>query len=57
MEHVKINIEEQIERCRRLAAQLTDDEMRKSLEELAECYEAKLKRERGGGGEAFMLRR
>jgi hypothetical protein len=48
-----IQLKEQIARCRRLARELTDDEMRQSLEELAAEYEAKLKR-RGGG---FMLRR
>jgi hypothetical protein len=46
-------IEQQIERCRRLASMITDVDVRQSLEELAVEYEAKLKR-RGGG---FMLRR
>ena len=45
---------EQIERCRRLANFLTDDEMRQALEELAEDYEARLKRRKRGDG--FMLR-
>lgn len=57
MEDLKIDIAEQIERCRRLAAQLTDPQMRESLEDLAAYYEAKLKRERGGSGTGFMLRR
>ena len=48
-----VQLKEQIERCRRLARELTDDEMRQSLEQLAAEYEAKLKRRRGG----FMLRR
>ena len=48
-----VQLKEQIARCRRLAREITDDEMRQSLEELAAEYEAKLKR-RGGG---FMLRR
>ena len=45
---------EQIERCRRLANFLTDEEMRQALEELAEDYEARLKRRKRGNG--FMLR-
>jgi hypothetical protein len=53
MRHENIDLEEQIERCRRLALNLTDDEMRHSLEELAEDYEAQLKRRRG---KSFMLR-
>ena len=44
---------EQIERCRRLANFLTDEEMRQALEELAEDYEARLKRRKRGNG--FML--
>jgi hypothetical protein len=48
------HLEEQIERCRRLARMLTDDEMRRSLEELAEEYEAQLPAHRRGPG--FMLR-
>ena len=45
---------EQIERCRRLASLLTDDEMRSALVDLAEDYEAELKRR---PGKSFMLRR
>jgi len=53
MEHERIDLEEQIERCRRIAEQLTDEEMRRSLEELARHYELKLKRKSAQG---FMLR-
>jgi hypothetical protein len=53
MEHERIDLIEQIERCRRLAKFLTDDQMRRALQELAEDYEAKLKRR---NGEGFMLR-
>ena len=53
MERVTIDLTEQIERCRRLARELTDDEMRHALEELAEDYEARLKQPKGG---SFMLR-
>ena len=49
-----IDLEEQIERCRRLRRFLTDAEMRDALEELAEAYEARLKQRKSGGG--FMLR-
>ena len=48
-----IDLEEQIERCRRLRKFLTDDEMRDALEELAEAYEARLKQRKAKG---FMLR-
>jgi hypothetical protein len=41
----------QIERCRRIASIMTDDEVRHSLEQLAEEYEAQLPK-RGAG---FML--
>jgi hypothetical protein len=51
LEH--IDLQEQIERCRRLARNLTDDELRRSLEELAEDYEAQLSRRKG---KSFMLR-
>jgi hypothetical protein len=51
-----IDLREQIERCRRLRKFLTDDEMRDALEELAEAYEARLKRRQGRNGEGFMLR-
>jgi hypothetical protein len=53
-DQVEEHIEEQIERCRRLAQMLTDEEMRRSLEELAEEYEAQLPPHRRGHG--FMLR-
>lgn len=33
---------ERIARCRRLAASMTDDDVRHSLEDLAEAYEAQL---------------
>jgi len=39
-------IERQIERCRRLASWMTDDEVRQALERLATEYEAKLTRRR-----------
>jgi hypothetical protein len=35
-------IKDQIERCRRIASQMTDDEIRQSLEHLAEEYESRL---------------
>lgn len=44
-------IERQIERCRRLASVMTDDEVRQALERLAGEYEAKLPRKRS----SFML--
>jgi hypothetical protein len=44
---------EQIERCRRLATFVTDEPMRNALQQLAEDYEARLKRRSGRG---FMLR-
>jgi hypothetical protein len=47
---------EQIERCRRLATFLTDQDMRQALEELAEDYEARLKRRKRSNGGGFMLR-
>lgn len=53
MELDEKQLEEQIARCRRLASALTDEEMRKSLQELAAEYEARLHRK----GEGFMLRR
>lgn len=53
MEHERIDLIEQIERCRRLARSLTDEQMRHALQELAQDYEAKLKRR---NGEGFMLR-
>jgi hypothetical protein len=53
MECERIDLVEQIERCRRLARSLTDEDMRSALEDLAEDYEEQLKR-RGSG--TFMLR-
>ena len=53
MELDELQLKEQIARCRRLARALTDDEMRQALEELADEYEARLKRSSGN----FMLRR
>jgi hypothetical protein len=47
-------IEQQIERCRRLASMITDTDVRQSLEELAAEYEAQ--RSNGPSG-SFMLRR
>lgn len=44
-------VEEQIERCRRIASVMTDDDIRHSLEDLAEEYEAQLPRKR----RSFML--
>jgi hypothetical protein len=44
-------LKEQAERCRRLAAGITDYDLRRSLEELAEEYEARLRRK----GAGFML--
>lgn len=46
-----LNLEQKIERCRRIAQVMTDDEVRHSLEKLAEEYEAQL-RPKGAG---FML--
>lgn len=52
------NIEEQIERCHRLAKALTDEQMRTALERLAQDYAARLGRRRGSpDGEGFMLQR
>jgi hypothetical protein len=53
MEHESIDLIEQIARCRRLARSLSDERMRNALEDLAEDYEAQLKRRASGG---FMLR-
>lgn len=47
-----VDLLEKIERCRRLAKFLTDDEMREALKVLAEDYEAKLDRRTG---KPFML--
>jgi hypothetical protein len=53
------DLEEQIERCRRLASMLTDEQMRRSLEDLAVQYEARLKHncKRRSDGAGFMLQR
>ena len=53
MNDERIDLEEKIERCRRLRKYLTDEELRDALEELAQGYEARLKRQNGTG---FMLR-
>ena len=45
-------LERQIERCRRLAGVMVDDEARHALQALAEEYEARLRRTA-----PFMLRR
>jgi hypothetical protein len=52
MEH--IDLEDQIERCRRLSRALADEQMRGALEELAEDYKARLKRRNEEA--SFMLR-
>lgn len=54
MEYEPGHLIEQIQRCRRLARFLSDEQMRHALEDLAEDYEAELKRQRGAG--TFMLR-
>jgi hypothetical protein len=46
-----LTLEEKAARCRRIAALMTDDDVRHSLEALAGEYEARLKR----GGAGFML--
>ena len=53
MENEHIELVEQIERCKRLARCLTDEQMRDALQDLAADYEAELKRK---GDEGFMLR-
>jgi|tagenome__1003787_1003787.scaffolds.fasta_scaffold13126364_1 hypothetical protein len=53
MDDEQIDLTEQIERCRRLAEFVTDEPMRHALAELAEAYEARLKRR---NAEPFMLR-
>jgi hypothetical protein len=55
MEDEQAQLVEQIERCRRLASLLTDDQMRQALEELADNYEARL-RTKQAKVEHFMLR-
>jgi hypothetical protein len=44
-------LEEQIDRCRRIASIMTDDDVRHSLEQLASEYEAQLPH----GRRSFML--
>jgi hypothetical protein len=57
MEDERIDLIEQIARCRRLARFLTDEQMRDALEDLAEEYEARLSSVgRRPPGEGFMLR-
>jgi hypothetical protein len=51
-----IEIEEQLERCRRLSRVQTDEQMRNSLEKLASEYEARLRRRRQRRNGPFMLR-
>jgi hypothetical protein len=46
-----LQLERQIARCRRIASEITDEELRSSLEALAREYEAQLPK-RGAG---FML--
>ena len=53
MEHEPIDLTEQIERFRRIASELTDDDLRRALEQLADDYEAKLRQRMAG---SFMLR-
>lgn len=52
MKQDHIDLEEQIERCERLADALTDADMRDALFALAEDYRAELKRR---NGKPFML--
>ena len=47
-----LELEDKIERCERLAAALTDDEMRSALRDLAEQYKVQLERR---SGKPFML--
>ena len=51
MDEEALQIERQLERCRRLAGQQTDDEVRHSLERLAAEYESRLRARPGN----FML--
>jgi hypothetical protein len=44
-------IEQQLERCRRLASEITDDDLRRSLARLVSEYEAQLNQRSG----SFML--
>jgi hypothetical protein len=54
MKQESIDLVRQIERCRRLASFLTDEQMRSALVDLADDYEAELKRR---PEKPFMLRR
>jgi len=45
MNQQNIDLKEQIERCERLAQSMTDEEMRRALENLATDYKAQLKRQ------------
>jgi len=51
MEQRYFRLEQQIERCRRLASTMIDDDVRHSLEQLADEYEAQLPKNR----DSFML--
>jgi hypothetical protein len=53
MDDERTDLLEQIERCRRIALLMTDDEMRRSLENLAHDYELQLRRM---PSRSFMLR-
>ena len=54
MEIERTDLVEKIERCRRLAKWLTDEQMRDALEDLAADYEAELTGRTGT--RSFMLR-
>jgi hypothetical protein len=56
MRNEQPDLEEQIERCRRLRTFLTDSQLRDALEELAADYEARLKRRGDACDRPFMLR-
>jgi hypothetical protein len=51
MDEKSFNLLRQIERCRRLASVMTDDEVRHSLEDLAQEYQEQLPKPRS----SFML--
>ena len=53
MTQERIDLMEKIDRCRRLAGVLTDEDMRQALEDLAEKYEGELQ---DRNSEGFMLR-
>lgn len=52
MDEEQARLREQIERCRRLASLIVEDDLRHSLEDLAEEYEERLASRR----KRFMLR-